>query len=243
MLAIAHRGAPRLARENTLESLRAAHAAGADWIEVDVRASADGVPFLLHDPTLTRGWGVFREISAMDAHQVAAVEGPHGERIPTLVDGLLLARDLGTRLLLDLTSSHQWQATRAAMQIAGLALDAPAFTGDPVALAAVRADVPTATILMTWEDTDMPGEEVFDAVRPQFFNQHHTLVCPRTVRSLKARRLPVCVYTVDDPEQMRRMYEIGVTAVISNDIHPLVRIRNSIRARTAGTADPDGYGE
>jgi len=229
MLAIAHRGAPRLARENTLESLRAAHAAGADWIEVDVRAGADGVPFLLHDPTLTRGWGVFQEITSMSAQQVAAVRGPLGERIPTLVEGLRLAEELGTRLLLDLTSSSQWLAARPAMEAAGLALDVAAFTGDPVALAAVRADVPTATIVMTWEDTELPKDEVFDAVRPQYFNQHHALVAPATVEALRARGLPVSVYTVDDPHRMRRMYEIGVAAVISNDIHPLVKIRDSVR--------------
>lgn len=233
MLAIAHRGAPRLARENTLESLRAAHAAGADWIEVDVRASSDGVPFLLHDLTLTRGWGVFQEISAMSEQQVAAVRGPQGERIPSLVEGLQLAGQLGTKLLLDLTSSSQWQAAGSAMAAAGLAADEAVYTGEPVALAAVRADVPTATIAMTWEDTELPGEEVFEAVRPQYFNQHHTLVTRATVEQLHARRLPVSVYTVDDPETMRRMYEIGVSAVTSNDIQQLVEIRDTVRARSA----------
>ncbi|HEY3286154.1 MAG TPA: glycerophosphodiester phosphodiesterase [Gemmatimonadaceae bacterium] len=53
-LVIAHRGNSMHAPEDTLESLRQGIALGADGIEFDVRLSADGVPVLLHDPTLDR---------------------------------------------------------------------------------------------------------------------------------------------------------------------------------------------
>ncbi|OEV24396.1 glycerophosphodiester phosphodiesterase, partial [Streptomyces nanshensis] len=55
--AVAHRGAPWAARENTLPSFRAAVAAGADAVELDVRLTRDGVPVVLHDRTLERLWG------------------------------------------------------------------------------------------------------------------------------------------------------------------------------------------
>ena len=72
---VAHRGAGRIAPENTLTAMRVGHAHGYRMIECDVKLSADGVAFLLHDATLerttngrgradARGW---RELAQIDA--------------------------------------------------------------------------------------------------------------------------------------------------------------------------------
>lgn len=53
MKIIGHRGARGLAPENTLESIHAALAAHVDGVEIDVRATADSVIVLSHDPYLT----------------------------------------------------------------------------------------------------------------------------------------------------------------------------------------------
>lgn len=54
---IAHRGYVAAYPENTLEGIGAAIEHGAHWVEFDIQLSADGVPFLLHDPTLERTTG------------------------------------------------------------------------------------------------------------------------------------------------------------------------------------------
>uniref|UniRef100_A0A8C6FFK1 Glycerophosphodiester phosphodiesterase domain containing 2 n=1 Tax=Moschus moschiferus TaxID=68415 RepID=A0A8C6FFK1_MOSMO len=51
---IGHRGAPMLAPENTLMSLRKTAECGAVVFETDVMVSSDGIPFLMHDERLTR---------------------------------------------------------------------------------------------------------------------------------------------------------------------------------------------
>lgn len=51
---IAHRGAGKLAPENTLAAFRLGASHGYRMFECDVKLSSDGVPFLLHDDTLTR---------------------------------------------------------------------------------------------------------------------------------------------------------------------------------------------
>ena len=51
---IAHRGAGKLAPENTLAALRLGASHGWRMFECDVKLSADGEPFLLHDATLQR---------------------------------------------------------------------------------------------------------------------------------------------------------------------------------------------
>src|SRR5690606_27481534 len=70
----AHRG-DLTAPENTIPALEAAIASGADFVEVDVQLTADGVPVLMHDWTVDRTtdgsgyvWELdFKQIRALDA--------------------------------------------------------------------------------------------------------------------------------------------------------------------------------
>ena len=66
MLVIGHRGSPRLAVENTLESLRIATDGGADGVEFDVQLCADGEPVLFHDDSLRRLAAVPLRLARLD---------------------------------------------------------------------------------------------------------------------------------------------------------------------------------
>jgi glycerophosphoryl diester phosphodiesterase len=70
---IAHRGAGKLAPENTLAAFRRGAACGYRMFECDVKLSADGVPFLMHDATLSRTTNS-REVLGP---AVSAVAGDH----------------------------------------------------------------------------------------------------------------------------------------------------------------------
>jgi glycerophosphoryl diester phosphodiesterase len=92
---IAHRGLPRLHRENTLPGFLAAQAAGADGWELDVHATADGVVVVHHDATLPPGAGRLagEAINSLDWSALAAVPvGAAGETIPMLDTVLAGAR-------------------------------------------------------------------------------------------------------------------------------------------------------
>lgn len=89
-LAVAHRGDPYRFRENTLPSVAAALAAGADAVEVDVQLTRDGVPVLLHDATLKRLWGLDRPVRALTAERLAAQRFEGGQRVPALAEALEL---------------------------------------------------------------------------------------------------------------------------------------------------------
>jgi glycerophosphoryl diester phosphodiesterase len=65
---IAHRGASRMARENTVEAFRLAGVVGAHAVELDVRRTADGVLVVHHDPMLPDG----RLIAGLDAADLPA---------------------------------------------------------------------------------------------------------------------------------------------------------------------------
>ena len=96
---VAHRGAGRLAPENTLAAFRLGASHGYRMFECDVKLSADGVPFLMHDATLQRttnavevigrghsavggdhAWGVLSQLDAGSWHSRAFA----GEPLPTL---------------------------------------------------------------------------------------------------------------------------------------------------------------
>lgn len=76
-LRLAHRGDWRHAPENTIDAFRAALAIPAcDGLELDVRLSADGVPVVLHDPTLARVQGRPEPVDALRADALADLGVP-----------------------------------------------------------------------------------------------------------------------------------------------------------------------
>ncbi len=91
---VAHRGAWHGAPENSLASIEKAIAVGADIVEIDVRKSADGELFLMHDDTLLRMAGIDRDAETFTIAELQAIAlreengGEHravtDQRIPTL---------------------------------------------------------------------------------------------------------------------------------------------------------------
>ena len=88
----AHRGSSRMAPENTME---AAMEEMADYSEIDVQTTADGIVVVCHDLNLKRVAGVDRRLGTMTYDQVSRLDvGSHfspkfaGERIPTLEEVL-----------------------------------------------------------------------------------------------------------------------------------------------------------
>jgi glycerophosphoryl diester phosphodiesterase len=95
VVVIGHRGAGGLAPENTLAAIEKAIAFGADWVEIDVQESADGVVMVVHDSDLMKLAGVDLKIwngtrAELEAIDVGRGFDPRftGERVPTLADVL-----------------------------------------------------------------------------------------------------------------------------------------------------------
>lgn len=88
---VAHRGAGKLAPENTLAAFKLGASCGYRMFECDVKLSSDGVPFLLHDDTLertTNGIGIAGSMTWQDLQQLDAGSWHStsyaGEPIPSL---------------------------------------------------------------------------------------------------------------------------------------------------------------
>lgn len=106
---IAHRGAAAIAPENTLSAMRISFERGVDFVEADLHLSADGVPVLMHDPTVdrtTNGSGevanlTLAELKTLDAGSWFGAEYA-GEPIPTLEEFLDELVQTNSRALIEL---------------------------------------------------------------------------------------------------------------------------------------------
>jgi glycerophosphoryl diester phosphodiesterase len=97
ILVESHRGAERLAPENSWAALKLGHEAGADLLEVDVQLSQDGVAFLRHNYSLPDG----RMCSAVPWDELKDLQ-IENEHLPLLEDVLTWTRETDTYLSLDL---------------------------------------------------------------------------------------------------------------------------------------------
>lgn len=104
-LVLAHRGFVDGGVENTIGALEAAHAAGADLVEMDVQQTRDGGWVLMHDNDLTRLAGIAGSVGRMTLAEATAVtvhdESGRSERIPSLEAYLRRADELGQQLLIE----------------------------------------------------------------------------------------------------------------------------------------------
>src|SRR3989338_6345931 len=94
-IVFAHRGANRLAPENTLGAFKKAHALGANAVEFDVQLSSDLVPVVIHDDVLERttngqGFVADHSFAALKKLDAGLWFHPHfqGERVPSLAEVL-----------------------------------------------------------------------------------------------------------------------------------------------------------
>lgn len=122
--AIAHRGASAYAPANTLAAFRKAAELGADMWEVDIRATADGVPVVHHDATLATG----EALAALSRDALRRVMPD----VPDLSEVVALAAQLGAGIYADIKDPAAALPTLHLLQDAAIA---------PVIIGAFNTDI------------------------------------------------------------------------------------------------------
>jgi len=210
-LLLGHRGAPRQARENTLESFRLALEAGLDGLELDLHRTRDGVLAVYHDFELEG-----RPIAEMDwsALQQKAPWMPRLEQIFELAEEFPQAW-----LNLELKSRPGPSDGREALLVQVL----QAWPGrarawissfDPLALIRLRrlkADVPLALLY-----TEPEMEELLPCLPVQGAHPMFTLLSQTGVAELRAQGFFVVTWTVNQALSVRELLEWGVDGVIGD---------------------------
>lgn len=229
----AHRGllTPELVAEgvaeNSVAAIAAAQAAGTEFIESDCRVTSDGVVVLWHDPTLERVTGDPRGVDEVTAHELAELMATRG--------GLAVMKDVlrdfpETRFNIDvkadaaaqpagriaaghwertLLTSFATQRRLAALEAAGQ--ERPATSADAsivtalVPAVALRARKRIARLLAGIDAVQIP--ERYRGAR---------VLSRRLISAAHDNGVEVHVWTINDPDRMRRLADLGVDGVTTD---------------------------
>lgn len=229
-LVIAHRGASAAAPANTIAAFEKAVALGADGIEFDVHLSADRVPVVIHDyavDTTTDGSGLVSEMTLAQLKQLdaGAYFDPSftGERIPTLEEVL---QAFGDRLLLNIelksTSKRDNGLERAVIALVeerDLASRVLFSSFNPLSLRRAKKIAPHILAgLLYAPDLALYLRRAWLAFLFPHEARHpeHTMVDARYMAWARRRGYRVNAWTVDAPDEMRRLIDLGVDGIITN---------------------------
>ncbi len=235
----AHRGASIAAPENSMPAFSAAVQAGATFAELDVQRTRDGQIVVVHDADLLRMAGDPRKVVELTAAEIAGIDigsrfAPTfaGEPPPLLGEVIDLVRG---RMGLNIELKYNVPDAELAAAVVTLLrrenfLDRAVITSlDYEALKQVKRLEPR---LRTGH---IVTAAVGDIVRTEadFISMNAARVTARLLRRAHDAGKEVHVWTVNAPEAMLRMIELGVDNIITDDPAQLAQV---IRARDALTA-------
>ena len=221
LLCIAHRGAMGHAPENTLASIQKALELGAKSIEIDVY-SVNGDLLVIHDERLERTTNGKGKLWEHDFGYLRSLDAGQGERIPTLaevcaeIDGKaclnieLKGHNVATDVVHFINTMTDpaiscWR--REQLLISSFdhhALQQVKKLDSSLAIAALGYSIPLHYARY--------GQELGAiAVNPSL-----ELITQDYVDDAHARGLKVYVYTVNEPEDIQAMADLGVDGVFTN---------------------------
>ncbi|MFM1920518.1 MAG: hypothetical protein RLZZ303_2152 [Candidatus Hydrogenedentota bacterium] len=249
-LVIAHRGGGGLRPENTLAAFEHADALGVDAFETDVQLTADGELVVSHDPYLERVSDGVGEIASMTLEEVLRVDmGYHftpddgatypwrgqGLRMPTLRE--LFARFPNQRYVIDCKPAN----TEAALKLATLSEEMG--MADRVCLAsfhfdnllAIRRRYPHIATSASPPEVQVFWAAQWLRIDALYRNQALALQVPpkeygvpfltsRFVQRTHAHNMHVHVWTIDEPEEMRRLLDLGVNGIVTDYPDRLIEV-------------------
>lgn len=219
---LGHRGARAHCPENTMVAFERALSDGADGVELDVRMSADGELFISHDDTIaiTGGAVSLRQLSRA---QVSALRTSSGERIPTLREILQFQAKTGAYVNVELKGdvlAPLWMARRAAELIAhhgGRGILLSSFNALQVfELARLLPEVPVALLF----DKSQHIVSTFLPTRPLKAVAAHPeskMLDADLMTRLRKRVRLVNTWTVNTGEEARRVSDLGVDGIVTDD--------------------------
>ena len=226
----AHRGASAQCPENTMPAFELAAEQGADWIELDVRQTRDGVLVVLHDESLLRTTGDPRMVWELDYAELAQLDAGSwfspefaGTPIPRLDEVLAFAADAGVRLNIELkpTGNEQALAEAAAAQVLEAGMEELCVMASPsyAVLEAVRTAAPELQTLYVLPVAfgNLLRLEAADA-----FSVRDVNVTSNLVSRLHNGQRTIWAWTVNSRSTVDKMYRLGVDNVITDNV-PMAR--------------------
>lgn len=225
---IGHRGCI-YETENTLAAVRAAGDYGAQYAEIDVQLSADGVPVVLHDGNLWRLAGENRNVADLTAEKLTSLPllptgyGQAGEHIPTLEQVLQLVAESSGQLglLVELkpeggNGAALTKAVQQAVEHSGVGESLLFMSQDYPSVAALQQAHPEWWVGYCAYASSGDLDEGVWQYEIDFLAVEESMVTNRLTRLARSQCLPLYVWSVYDSDRMLQYLQMGVTGLITD---------------------------
>jgi glycerophosphoryl diester phosphodiesterase len=222
---IAHRGASAERPENTMSAFLRALDRGAEAIELDVHATADGVVVVHHDPTVrqapTRNAPV-RDIASSAFEAIARLDVGDGERIPALasvLDAIGDRADVYVELKAGAIEAPVIEVIRASRAAGRCAMHS--FDHRMIRRArAVAPDIPGGVLLSSSRLVD-PAALLASADARDLWMEWRWIDA-ELVRAVQGAGGRVIAWTAPDRRAFAELATLGVDGICANDVAELV---------------------
>ncbi len=229
---IAHRGGGLLAPENTLAAIRYARNLGFEAVEFDVKLTADDVPVLFHDDSLDRttdGSGPVSEmrfdvITQLDAGSWFGNEFA-GEPVPAFAAASALCKEAGLWANIEIKPcpgrehvTGRVVARMAKLLWSGAALPPLLSSFSTEALGAAHAEAPELPRALLCTDVPDDWEASLDRLGCVSMHVAFDRLTRELVNKVQATRRGVLAYTVNDSLDAVDLIEMGVDALVTDQI-------------------------
>lgn len=228
---LGHRGAPRICRENTLESFEAALRAGLDGVELDIQRSLDGVLVVHHNEHLSDG----RLIAALNWSELRSTP-LGGGHMPSLEEVMVWALERDAFLNIEIKSSRwggpsdgrEAELVRLLGRFKLEQLVVSSF--DPLALMRVRwfnPRVRTGLLLAPKAGPAWLARLAWPLGVRAVHLQYELVTFERLEHEHRAGR-SVYAWTVNTLSEAKRLLELGVDGLIGDDPEILLEARRQL---------------
>ncbi len=237
-LIIAHRGFSAIAPENTLSAFKSAIRSKADMIELDVQTTRDGTPVVIHDTKVdrtTNGTGKVKNFYLWTLRELDAGSWfdlkYKGEKIPTLEEAL---KFIGGKIPvnIEIKSSSIKITEKVIATIYELDMEEKVLISsfDPRVLRKIKKlkiQIPTG--FLYHYPVYFNPIKTLENLGAIVFIHNFKFTTPKLVKKIHEAGFKIFVYTVNKPADIKKMIEIGVDGIITDDIRTARYILNSSR--------------
>ena len=254
-LVFAHRGGAALRPENTRLAVQHGLSLGADGIEIDVHLSRDGVPVVIHDPTLDRTTNGNGPVAAVTAAELSGLDAAwhfdpahgypfrgQGHGVPTLAEVLALCR--GTRLIIEMKFGTPALAEAVVHLVRQAGVTAQVCIGAfhqrpldvvrqiaPELTTSASRDEAAATWRRSWVRWPFRRSLPFAAYQVPLRRGSFRVVTPAFVSQAHRSGQWLQCWVVDDPVEAETLLAWGVDGLVTDRPDLMVGLRDAWVAR------------
>ena len=222
---IAHRGFSFVAPENTVASAQLAWQQNADAVELDIYLSKDNRVVVIHDNNTKRTTGQDYKVAETSADVLRTLDAGlwkgeqfKGEKIPFLEEMIATVPD-GKKMVVEIKCGVEvLPALQQVVDLSGKKEQLIFIAFGWEIIAATKQMFPENACYWLSSSAADVQKKMEDAAKIGLdgINLNYKIVDEKAVEQAKALGLEVLSWTVDDPEEARRLVKIGVTGITTN---------------------------